>query len=100
MLRGVSLIVQTTLRDGPFLDLRSLFQNRCCTAEGVAPLDSPRKPSSTTRIFYSAEYWRRVSRRITRIDLSALTFFIVSTVPLQGNDLAPLFKQFFWSDFY
>jgi hypothetical protein len=49
-------------------------------------LDSPRRPSSTIRIFSSAEYRRRVARRMSRIALSALSFFFVIIVPLQGND--------------
>jgi hypothetical protein len=49
-------------------------------------LDSPRRPSSTILIFSSAEYRRRVARRMSRIAFSALAFFFVIIVPLQGND--------------
>src|SRR5210317_2512991 len=51
-----------------------------------AMLDSPRRPSSSILIFSSAEYCRRVARRMSRIALSALSFFVVIIVPLQGND--------------
>src|SRR5210317_541894 len=51
-----------------------------------AMLDSPRRPSSTIRIFSSAEYRRRVARRMSRIAFSALSFFFVIIVPLAGND--------------
>src|SRR5210317_993838 len=51
-----------------------------------AMLDSPRRPSSSILIFSSAEYRRRVARRMSRIAFSALSFFFVIIVPLQGND--------------
>jgi hypothetical protein len=40
----------------------------------------------TMRIFSSAEYCRRVARRISRLVFSALSFFLVIIVPLQVND--------------
>src|SRR6056300_495786 len=51
-----------------------------------AMLHSPRSPSSTILIFSSAEYCRRVALRMSRIAFSALSFFFVIIVPLQGND--------------
>ncbi len=49
-------------------------------------LDSPRRPSSTILIFSSAEYRRRVARRMSRMAFSALSFFFVIIVPLTSND--------------
>src|SRR5210317_551724 len=51
-----------------------------------AMLDSPRKPSSTMRIFSSAEYCRRVARRMSRMAFLALSFFFVIIVPLLSYD--------------
>src|SRR5210317_675367 len=49
-------------------------------------LDSPRKPSSTMRIFSSAGYCRRVARRMSRMAFLALSFFFVIIVPLLSYD--------------
>ena len=47
------------------------FCKKCGTAMGASPamLSSPRKPAITIRTFSSAEYSRRVARRISRTRL-------------------------------
>ena len=57
-----------------------------CRRHSSAMLDSPRRPSSTMRIFSSAEYCRRVARRMSRMAFSVLSFFLVIIVPLWSDD--------------
>ena len=55
-----------------------------------AMLSSPRRPSSTMRIFSSAEWCRRVARRISRTIFSALSgtrlLACLIVAPQQGYD--------------
>src|SRR5207344_357084 len=55
-----------------------------------AMLSSPRRPSSTMRIFSSAEWCRRVARRISRTVFSALSgtrlLACLIVAPQQGYD--------------